>query len=54
MEVEEYWQTEVLELKAKVQQVKDQMERDAQQKIEAIIQQHRDALSKFDFGIILC
>lgn len=46
-ELEEYWQNEVSELRSTVEQVKEQMERDAQQKIECLIQQHRDELSKY-------
>lgn len=45
-ELEEYWQNEVSQLRATVDQVKEQMEQDAQQKIEALIQQHRDELSE--------
>lgn len=45
-DLEEYWQNEVSQLRATVDQVKEQMEKDAQQKIEALIQQHRDELSK--------
>lgn len=45
-DLEEHWQNEVAQLRATVDQVKEQMERDAQQKIEALIQQHRDELSK--------
>lgn len=45
-DLEEYWQNEVSQLRATVDQVKEQMENDAQQKIEALIQQHRDELSK--------
>lgn len=46
-DLEEYWQNEVSQLKATVDQVKEQMEKDAQQKIEALIQQHRDELSEY-------
>lgn len=45
-DLEEYWQNEVSQLRTTVDQVKEQMEKDAQQKIEALIQQHRDELSK--------
>lgn len=48
-DLEDHWQNEVALLRATVDQVKEQMERDAQQKIEALIQQHRDELSKYCF-----
>lgn len=48
-DLEEHWENEVAQLRATVDQVKEQMERDAQQKIEALIQQHRDELSKYCF-----
>lgn len=50
-DLEEFWQNEVSQLKATVDQVKEQMEKDAQQKIEALIQQHRDELSEY-FSIL--
>lgn len=48
-DLEDHWQNEVAQLRATVDQVKEQMEKDAQQQIEALIQQHRDELSKYCF-----
>lgn len=45
-DAEEHWQTEIKELQKVVDQVREQMETDAQMKIESLIQQHRDELSE--------
>lgn len=46
-DLERYWNHEVTQLRATVDQVRDQMEKDAQQKIGNLIQQHRDELSEY-------
>lgn len=43
-EVETYWQNQIAAVKATLDLVKEQMERESQQKIEALIQQHRAEL----------
>ncbi|KAJ8921978.1 hypothetical protein NQ315_008615 [Exocentrus adspersus] len=43
-EVEVYWQNQVSTLRATVELVKEQMEKESQQKIEELIQQHRTEL----------
>lgn len=48
-EVEAHWQNQVAAVRASLDSVKEQMERESQQKIEALIQQHRSEL-----GSIFC
>lgn len=43
-DVEVYWQNQVSTLRATVELVKEQMEKESQQKIEMLIQQHRTEL----------
>lgn len=43
-DVEEYWQNQVVAVKASLDAVKEQMERESQQKIESLIQEHRSEL----------
>lgn len=45
-EVEHYWQSQVSTLHKNLEIVKEQMERESQQKIETLIQQHRSELGK--------
>lgn len=45
-DVEVYWQNQVSTLRATVELVKEQMEKESQQKIETLIQQHRTELGK--------
>lgn len=44
VEVEAYWQNQIAAVKASLDLVKEQMEKESQQKIEALIQQHRSEL----------
>lgn len=45
-EVEAHWQNQVAAVRASLDAVKEQMERESQQKIEALIQQHRAELGE--------
>nr|CAH7735947.1 unnamed protein product [Callosobruchus chinensis] len=45
-ELEEYWQNQVSSLRANLVLVKEQMEKEAQQKVETLIQQHRNELDE--------
>nr|CAI5848722.1 unnamed protein product [Callosobruchus analis] len=44
-ELEEYWQNQVSSLRANLVLVKEQMEKEAQQRVETLIQQHRNELA---------
>lgn len=45
-EVEAHWQNQIAAVRASLDSVKEQMERESQQKIEALIQQHRAELGR--------
>lgn len=45
-EVEAHWQNQVAAVRASLDAVKEQMERESQQKIEDLIQQHRAELGE--------
>lgn len=52
-EAESYWQNQIATVKASLDLVKEQMERESQQKIEALIQQHRAELGNRKVTILL-
>ena len=45
-EIEDNWQTQVTSLSNTLELVKDQMEKESQQKVESLIEQHRTELGK--------
>lgn len=45
-EVEDHWQNQIAAVRSSLESAREQMERESQQKIEALIQQHRAELGK--------
>lgn len=46
-EAEAHWQNQIAAVRATLDSAKEQMERESQQKIENLIQQHRSELGNF-------